>query len=92
MDDDVIITKEDLNEALDSYLTKRHHCRIGIEKISHEKEHEFLRLKMGEEQRRYERWEKIQSSAIGAVVVAAIGGIVSFLGWIGSLVIKTLNS
>ena len=92
MDDELILTKGDLEQALDSYLTERQLCRIGIDKTSHEKEHEFLRLKMREEQRRYERWEKIRTSAIGAVVVAMVGGTISFLGWVGSLAIKSLNS
>lgn len=91
MEDDLILTRTDLAEVLDAYLTKRQQCRIGIDRDSHEREHEFLRIKMREEQRRYERREKMQASAVGAIILAAVGGLVSFLGWVGSLALKSFQ-
>jgi len=48
---------------------------------------EFLR----ERQRARERWEKVRTNVIGGAILSAIGGVLSFLYWIGSLAMQTLS-
>lgn len=60
----------------------------------HEEHHDFLKeciplLKefLEDEKRRRERMDFIKKTALGAIVLAVIGGTLKFLAWIGALVL-----
>jgi hypothetical protein len=65
----------------------------------HEEHHEFLNeciplLKefLEDEKKRRERMDFIKKTALGAIVLAAIGATLKFLAWIGALVITNFNT
>jgi len=47
-----------------------------------------LRAFLDERKAARERWERVRTNVIGGVILAAIGGVGSFLYWIGCIAIE----
>lgn len=72
--------KEELKAILNEVL----HENRKIDNETHQIQHQWIEMKMANEQKWYARWEKFQASLIGGIALAILG----FLGWIGNIVLN----
>ena len=45
----------------------------------------YRAVRMAQIKRRQENWEKLKMTAMGAVIVSAVGGTIGLLAWIGTI-------
>ncbi len=90
-DDNSYISRGELKQLLQEILRTPPQHYADFDCTAHREEHEFLRLKMRQEKRRIDRWNKIQASVAGAIIISVLGSIISGLVWVGSLVFKSFN-
>lgn len=73
--------REELAESIATLLT--------MGQKDHDDHHKFIKAFMLREEKKQERWEKIQTSLIGSIALVALGGvgklvIMGFDSWVGS--------
>lgn len=70
-------------------------CRLQehrrIDESQHRKDHDFVAYMREQKERRSATWEKVKSTAVGAVTVALLSAIGSGLYWLGGLVLEALR-
>ena len=93
---------EKIKECVRSVLEER----ASVSPEIHREHHQFLTecgpllrdflayraVRMEQKKRWDERWRKVQDSAIGAVTIAAVGGTLTGLAWVGRLVITAMQA
>lgn len=83
-------TKEIVREVLrEEGMTIPLHVREANHQFVAECKEE-LQAFLATQRRRRERWEKVRDTAVGTIVVSAIGGAITMLAWIGQLVVNAL--
>lgn len=71
---------------------------LGVSPEAHKEHHEVLqellpelREFLEERRRSRERWEKFRQSSYGAIAVAIVGAVGSFLVWVGGLILQAIH-
>lgn len=71
----------------------------GVSPEQAKADHEFLKewkqemlLFLEERKRTRERWEKVRVNVVGGVILGVLGGIVSFLYWVGSIAMQLVQN
>ena len=79
--------KDELTLMLENALTKVLNEGRSITDEQHRLDHEWLERQRENDRKWAARWDKFQTSLIGGLAVAILGG----LGWIGKIVIDNMT-
>lgn len=74
-----------VKEAMQELLNERD----ALDHERHHADHDFVQLLREERKRRHDRWESVKTSVLGAMILGCIGGVGSFLYWVGNLWLST---
>lgn len=82
------LSEQEIEQLSNSFIKKLEDSRT-ISDEKHRDHHRWIDLQIEKEQCRKAMWNRVKSTVIGALIVGAISGAASFLGWVAHFVVKS---